>query len=109
MAVRDKELRAFLDEVAGLWPVAKGSLAHVRRPCVRVNCQACARGDKHPAWIFTFLQRGKRRCLYVPEALTPQVRQAIDNGRRVEEMLTQAGVDLIERDRQRRREGGAKP
>jgi hypothetical protein len=94
---------AFLQETAGLWPVAKGSLAQVRRPCMRRNCQACARGDKHPGWIFVFREKGRQRCLYVRKTLVPALRQAILNGRRLEERLTRAGHELIERDRQEKR------
>jgi len=91
---------AFLQETARLWPVAKGSLAQVRRPCMRRNCQACARGDKHPGWIFVFRENGRQRCLYVRQRLVPALRRAILNGRRLEEHLTRAGHELIERDRQ---------
>jgi hypothetical protein len=95
----------FVQEVAALWPLAKGSLALVRRPCIRANCPACARGEKHAAWIFTFRQGGRQRCRYVPKVLAPVVRRAIANGRLLEARLAQAGVDLIERYRRERAEG----
>lgn len=94
-----KERRAFLAEAAGLWPVAKGSLAQVRRPCIRATCPACARGDKHPAWIFTFRQKGRQRCLYVRPAFVETLRRAIANGRRLEGLLTREGMALVERGR----------
>jgi len=97
---------AFLEDMAGLWPLAKGSLSLVRRPCIRANCPACARGEKHAAWIFTFRQGGRQRCRYVPKDLTPRLREAIINGRLLEARLTQAGVDLIERQRRERAAGG---
>jgi hypothetical protein len=100
---------AFLQETARLWPVAKGSLALVRRPCMRRNCRACARGDKHQGWIFVFRDEGRQRCLYVRKRLVPALRQAILNGRRLEERLTRAGRELIERDRQERPSRRDKP
>lgn len=100
---------AFLQETTRLWPVAKGSLAQVRRPCMRRNCQACARGDKHPGWIFVFRENGRQRCLYVRKRLVPALRQAILNGRSLEELLTRAGRELIERDRQEGRSRREKP
>jgi hypothetical protein len=100
-----KERRAFLSDVAGLWPAAKGSLAQVRRPCIRPTCPACARGDKHPAWIFTFRQKGRQRCLYVRPAFVEMLRRAIGNGRRIEDLLTREGVALVER-RRLERPGG---
>jgi hypothetical protein len=94
--------RAFLDEVLGLWPLAKGSLAQVRKPCIRPNCPACRSGRKHPAWLFTFTQGGKRRCRYVPLELVPILRQALENGRQLERRLVELGVELLQRYRQGR-------
>jgi len=93
---------AFVQAVAGLWPVAKGSVALVRRPCIRANCPACRSGRKHAAWIFTFRQGGRQRCRYVPKEWAALLRQAVANGRRLEALLTQAGVEWIESRRQER-------
>jgi hypothetical protein len=97
------EQQAFLDELAALWPLAKGSLAEVRKPCIRANCQACKSGRKHKALIFSFRQEGKQRCLYVPAALEGTLRQAIGNGRTLQRRLAALGAELIERYRQGRR------
>ncbi len=96
------EQQAFLDELTGLWPLAKGSLTEVRKPCIRPNCRACKSGKKHPAWLFSFRQGGKQRCRYVPLALVPLLRQALDNGRRLEKRLVDLGVELLSRYRQNR-------
>lgn len=92
----------FLEEVGRRWPLAKGSLAEVRKPCIRPHCAACARGEKHPAFIFSFAEKGRRRCMYVPRELVPRLRQAIENGRWVEEQLHRMGAHLIEAHRQQR-------
>lgn len=94
--------QAFLDELAGLWPLAKGSLAEVRKPCIRPNCAACRSGRKHPAWLFSFSQDGKRRCRYVPLELVPTLRKALDNGRQLERRLAELGAELLQRYRQER-------
>jgi hypothetical protein len=94
--------QAFLEELTGLWPLAKGSLAEVRKPCIRPNCAACKSGRKHPAWLFSFSQGGKRRCRYVPLDLVPTLRQALDNGRQLEKRLVELGVELLARYRQGR-------
>jgi hypothetical protein len=96
------EQQAFLDELSGLWPLAKGSLAEVRKPCIRPNCPACKNGKKHPALMFSFSQGGKRRCRYVPAELAPVLRQALDNGRRLERRLAELGAELLQRYRQKR-------
>jgi hypothetical protein len=94
--------QAFLEELARLWPLAKGSLALVRKPCIRPTCPACKDGRKHPAWLFSFTQAGKRRCRYVPRELAPVLQQALDNGRQLEKRLVELGVELLTRYRQGR-------
>ena len=97
------EQQAFLDELAGLWPLAKGSLGWVRKPCIRPHCPACRAGRKHPALLFTFTQAAKRRCRYVPAELEPILRQALANGRHLERRLAELGDELIARHRRQRR------
>jgi hypothetical protein len=92
----------FLRQLEKLWPPIKGSLAEVRKPCVRPNCPACARGDKHPAHILSFTDKGRRRCMYVPAELVPQLEQALRNGRALEEFLYQLGPELLRHHRQQR-------
>jgi hypothetical protein len=96
------ELQAFLEELSGLWPLAKGSVAEVRKPCIRPNCPACKSGKKHTAWLFSFTQGSKRRCRYVPLELVPTLRQALDNGRQLEKRLVELGVELLARYRRGR-------
>lgn len=78
-----------------LWPAAKGSLALVYKPCIRPHCQICARGDKHPNYLLSFNQGGKRRCLYVPKAMVPVLKQALKNGRQIEQLLYATGPALL--------------
>lgn len=80
------------------WPVAKGSLARVARPCGRPHvCAACRSGRRHPMWIFTFRQAGRLRCRHVPEACVEPLRQALQNGRHLEARLVEEGAALLER------------
>ena len=92
----------FLRQLQRLWPAIKGSLAEVRKPCIRPNCAACARGDKHPAFIFSFTDEGRRRCMYVPPELVPRLRQALRNGKAVETLLYQLGPELLRQYRRQR-------
>jgi hypothetical protein len=78
-----------------LWPALKGSLAQVRKPCIRPNCPACARGDKHPNYLLAFTQAGRRRCLYVPLKMVPLLKRALLNGRRIERLLNEMGPALL--------------
>jgi Family of unknown function (DUF6788) len=92
----------FLRQFEKLWPAIKGSLAEVRKPCIRPNCVACARGDKHPAFILSFTDKGRRRCMYVPAELVPQLQQALRNGKALEALLYQLGPELLRQYRQQR-------
>ena len=78
-----------------LWPALKGSLARVYKPCIRKNCAACARGDKHPAWLLSFTLHGRRRCVYVPLALVSDIRKALINGRKIEALLYKMGAAMV--------------
>lgn|SRR3974377_798486 len=92
----------FLRQLEKLWPPIKGSLAEVRKPCIRPHCPACTRGDKHLAYILSFTEKGRRRCMYVPAQLVPQLQQALRNGRTLEELLYQLGPELLRHHRQQR-------
>jgi len=83
------------------WPALKGSLAKVRKPCIRPNCRACASGKKHPNHLLAFTQKGRRRCLYVPLAMVATIERALANGRRVEEVLYEMGPALLKEYRTR--------
>jgi len=102
-----KALEQSFRKLAGTYPLAKGSLALVRRPCIRKKCRACESGRKHAAWIFTFRQGGRQHCRYVPKDLVGPLRQALANGRRMEALLVEAGADLIEDYRRERKRGSA--
>jgi hypothetical protein len=92
----------FLQQLTQLWPAIKGSIAQVRKTCLRPGCKACARGDKHPAFILSFTQGGKRRCMYVPKELVPLLERALRNGRQIETLLYELGPALLMQHRQQR-------
>jgi len=85
----------FLDKLTSLWPAAKGSMALIRKPCIRSDCRACAEGRKHQAYILSVKEGNKRHCLYVPLEMVPIMKQAISNGRRIEQLMCRNGMELI--------------
>ena len=93
--VQDASKDAFLEKLAALWPVAKGSLTLTRSPCTRKNCKECASGRKHPKLIFTFREGGRLRGLYVRPAQEKLLRLAIANGRELERLTAAAGRELV--------------
>jgi len=88
------------NQLVGLWPCLKGSLAKVYKPCIRPNCPVCRNGTKHPAWLFSYSQNGKRSCLYVPLGAVKTMARALKNGRRLEKLLFRIGPALLQEYRQ---------
>jgi hypothetical protein len=92
--------QAFIDEVSALWPLAKGSLSEVRKPCVRKGCKVCEKEGGHAAWIFTYREAGRLKCLHVRPEHAGHIRQAIANGRKLEALLGALGRQAVLRSRQ---------
>ena len=92
---RSSVQQLFLKRLLPLWPALKGSLAEVRKPCIRPNCAACTHGDKHPNYLLAFTEKGRRRCVYVPQDMVPVLQRALQNGRRVEQLLYEMGPALV--------------
>jgi hypothetical protein len=101
-SVNSQVRQQFQDKFLALWPAFKGCLSEVRKPCIRPNCPACARGDKHLAFIFSFTEKGRRRCMYVPADLVPLLQQGLSNGRKIEALLAEVGPTLLRLHRQDR-------
>jgi hypothetical protein len=75
-----------------LWPVATGSLSLRRSPCIRTNCPVCERGEGHASYALYGRRKGKRFCIYIPDELVPDIQKAIANGRRLQDLINEAGV-----------------
>jgi hypothetical protein len=84
--------RWFRSAVARLWPVAEGSLSLRRCPCIRKGCVVCARGEGHPSYVLYARGNGKRVSIYVPAELVPQIENALQNGRKLQQLMNEAGV-----------------
>lgn len=77
-------------------PAAHGTVAEVRKPCMRKNCARCARGEKHPSFIYVYSdENGRRRCMHVPRELVPELRRRLENGKAITRLLFQAGADFV--------------
>jgi hypothetical protein len=94
--------QAFLKQVEALWPVAMGSVTEVRKTCSSKGCKACASGRKHPSLFYTFRVDGKSHCCYVRPEFAGELRQAIENGRKLERIISRLGRALLEDLRARR-------
>jgi hypothetical protein len=87
-----KDLSKALDQ---LWPAVQGSITSVRKPCIKKGCKACLSGEKHAATIFTYWDGKKQRCMYVPQGMVEELKQALDNGRKLEKAMKEMGPCLI--------------
>ena len=88
----EQVIRWFQTAVKKLSPAAAGSLSLRRSPCIRKNCPTCASGEGHSSYVLYGRLEGKRFSIYVPDDLVPRVHETIANGRRVQELLSEAGV-----------------
>ena len=86
----------FLQHLATLWPIARGSVSEVRKPCVRKGCKACASGQKHTAHIYTYREDGKLHCRHVRPEFVGELKRAIENGRKLDRLLSSCGRELLE-------------
>jgi hypothetical protein len=92
----------FLSAIAKLWPVAEGSLSFRSCPCIRKNCGACRQGKGHASYVL-YASRGKRRrSIYVPNEIAPDIATAIKNGRRLRQLINEVGVRYTNAVKQKR-------
>ena len=89
---RRDEFRA---KIEPLWPLAKGSVSEVRKPCGRPGCRKCQSGERHPALIFTYRKDGRLHCRNVKPSQEAVLRKAAENGRRLERLLVEQGEELL--------------
>ncbi|MEB2363144.1 MAG: hypothetical protein OZ929_17545 [Bryobacterales bacterium] len=59
---------------------------------MRTNCSACAAGEGHRSYVLYGRTGKKRFSIYVPEELVPEVRTAMENGRRLKELISEASL-----------------
>ena len=84
--------RWFQAAVQKLAPAVAGSLSLRKSPCIRGNCPACASGEGHSSHALYGRHNGKRFSIYVPEDLVPELSEAIANGQRLQELLSEAAL-----------------
>jgi hypothetical protein len=82
----------FLEQVQALWPIAHGSLSLRKSPCVRPNCPTCAAGVGHRSHVLYGRCSTGRFSVYVPEELVPEIERALENGRRLNDLVNEVGM-----------------
>jgi hypothetical protein len=99
----DQITKWFQAAVQKLGPAVAGSLSLRKSPCIRKNCPACATGEGHASYALYGHLKGKRFSIYVPNDLVPEISAAIANGKRVQELLSEAGVRFTQALKERRK------
>ena len=101
--------RWFLDHIGDLWPLALGSISLRKSPCIRKKCSACASGKGHSSYALSGYRGGRRFSVYVPDELAPEMEKAVENGRRLEDLMKEAGIRYLKaRKQERNAQTGAK-
>jgi hypothetical protein len=77
------------------WPALYGSQSYRRTRCIHPNCTARQSGEQHSNWVLYGRHNGRRFAIYVPEDLVPDVRQGVDNGRALQDLLIEAGPRYV--------------
>lgn len=80
-----RHLLARLKEFQPQGPVLAASLVLVNRRCGRPSCH-CKKAKGHPTHYLTCKEKGKTRCVYVPQDLLPEVRLWIQEHRRLKKL-----------------------
>lgn len=83
--------------------MALGSLSLRKSPCIREHCAACASGQGHSSYALSGYRGHRRFSIYVPEALAPAIQKAVANGRRVQDLIKEAGVRYVRAQKRARR------
>jgi len=96
--------RWFQAAIRQVWPIAEGSLSLRKSRCIRKNCSACASGKGHASYVLSGRRGSQRLSIYVPDELAPEIQQAIENGRHLQELMNEAGVRLVHALKNQRKE-----
>ncbi len=92
----EKELlKNFLKAVKLLGPVAKGSLCQFRRKCGKPSCKKCSSGEGHLSYKLTFAKDGSTHTRFVGPTQVDAMRKAISNGRKLEQLILEFGLDYL--------------
>lgn len=98
--------RWFSKEIEKLWPLAGGSLSLRKNRCIRPQCPMCRSGEGHPAYALHTRSRGKQTSLYVPDDLVGKVEVAVENRKKLQELVVEAGrryVKALKEERAKKR------
>jgi hypothetical protein len=93
----EKELlEKYVAAIREIGIAAKGSIRQFKRNCGKASCKKCASGERHLSHQMTYYKEGKQHSRFVGPTQLEAMRQAIVNGRKVEELLVQFGLEYLD-------------
>jgi hypothetical protein len=84
-----RRLEAHARQLSARCPVVTASLVEIGRKCGHFGCK-CNRGEKHVSHYLTMKEGGKTRTVYVPKEMLEEVRQWVEECRRLREEMRQS-------------------
>jgi len=78
-----------LRQLQNLDPWIEGSLVSTSRKCGKKNCACYHNGAKHPVLFVTGKEAGKTVCLYIPRQLEAEVKQWVQNYKKLKALIRQ--------------------
>ena len=91
----ERQARSRAGQLLANEPLLRGTLVLRLRSCGKSYCR-CQRGQKHPALYLYTRSGGRQIGTYIPKALHETVRQAVDNGHRVQQLLDQIAQENLQ-------------
>ena len=87
---RKERMRASrLAKLGGAGPLVAASLCRRDTTCGNPNCK-CARGEKHKGWCLTYKgARNKTKTVHVPKDMVEEVREWVEEHKRVKALLSE--------------------
>ena len=89
-------MEKWLKAVKGTGIAAKGSIREYKRNCGSKKCRKCASGERHPRHQMTYYQYGRQRSRHVGPLQLEQMREAIANVRKLEELMVRSGLEYLD-------------
>jgi hypothetical protein len=102
-AAQERSARSRLAQLLHDHDVICGSVVSMARTCGKAGCR-CARGEKHVSLYLSTKAEGKRRMLYIPDALEQEVRARVAAYHEVERLTQVVSTACVNRVLERKRE-----
>src|ERR1700678_4850188 len=102
LSARERNFRSRLAQLATQHNFLRGTLSERAGKCGKANCR-CARGELHKSLYLVQSQSGKLRQICVPQAWQERVRRAVDDYRKMQELIEEVSELEWKRLKERKR------